>query len=73
MRQLFGVKIDAVFAIMQIITLFLKVSTLVNWGYGAVFLPSVFFLIYVTIRDEDSWMIYIDIDDEGGDYEEEID
>ena len=72
MRQLFGVKTDGIFVIVQILAFILKLLMLVDWDYGLVFLPSVFFLIYVTIRDEDKWIIYLDDDDyEEGDYEEE--
>lgn len=71
MKQLFGLKIDAIFVIVQILAFVLKLLMLVDWDYGLVFLPSVIFLIYVTIRDEENWMIYLDIDDEEGCYEEE--
>ena len=72
MKQLFGLKTDAIFVIMQILAFILKLLMLVDWDYGLVFLPSVIFLIYVTIRDEDKWIIYLDDDDyEEGDYEEE--
>ena len=46
---------------------------LVDWDYGLVFLPSVIFLIYVTIRDEENWMIYLDRNDDEEDYYEEED
>lgn len=72
MKQLFGLKTDGIFVIVQILAFILKLLMLVDWDYGLVFLPSVFFLIYVTIRDEDKWIIYLDNDDyEEGDYEEE--
>lgn len=72
MKQLFGLKTDAIFVIVQILAFILKLLMLVDWDYGLVFLPSVIFLIYVTIRDEDKWIIYLDDDDyEEGDYEEE--
>lgn len=73
MKQLFGLKTDAIFVIVQILAFILKLLMLVDWDYGLVFLPSVIFLIYVTIRDEENWMIYLDRDDDEEDYYEEED
>lgn len=73
MKQLFGLKTDAIFVIVQILAFILKLLMLVDWDYGLVFLPSVIFLIYVTIRDEENWMIYLDRNDDEEDYYEEED
>ena len=73
MKQLFGLKTDAIFVIVQILAFILKLLMLVDWDYGLVFLPSVIFLIYVTIRDEENWMIYLDRNDDEEDYYEEKD
>ena len=73
MKQLFGLKTDAIFVIVQILAFILKLLMLVDWDYGLVFLPSVIFLIYVTIRDEENWMIYLDRNDDEEDYYEEQD
>lgn len=73
MKQLFGLKTDAIFVIVQILAFILKLLMLVDWDYGLVFLPSVIFLIYVTIKDEENWMIYLDRNDDEEDYYEEED
>lgn len=70
-QYLYGIKLDGVFVIVQVIFVILELLNLIDWDYALILLPSVIFMIYVTIRDGKHWCIFATDTNEEDYYEEE--
>lgn len=71
MQYLYGIKLDGIFVVVQVIFIILELLNLINWNYALILLPSVIFMIYITIRDGKHWCIFAAETSEEDDYEEE--